>query len=251
MNLSGNVIRLILGMCCLFMTGCSNEPSVQPEKAATGDMANRSALASADSSQAPPAEPSSGVEPPGGTVLEVPKVVNLLLSPTPIRAGVDLNVEVVSTAQEGQTVNYRYAWFINDTLYNFALGETLPGDAFQRGDRVYVEVTPGVEGVEGVVFRSDIFEIPNAVPTITSKADEGYIVDGVFRYPVTATDVDGDSYVFGLERAPEGMSVDPQGGLVVWDTRTAALGTYKFDVLVTDEQGGLARQRVTITLGNP
>lgn len=238
-----------LFICGVLIAGCSSEQPAQPSAAREG--ASQSEPSQAGSVVALPAssEREGALTAENAPDTKPPKVVNLFLAPRTIQTGVDLQLRVESSAQEGQQVEYRYAWFLNDALYNFSLGEVLPGDAFKRGDRIYVEVTPIADDVEGSVFRSDVFEVPNALPVITSDPAESTMADSLYSYHVTANDADGDLLVFQLADEPAGMAIDQESGTVNWDVRNVQAGTYEFVVLASDAQGGEARQQVQVSLG--
>lgn len=63
-----------------------------------------------------------------------------------------------------------------------------------------------------------------------------------YRYDVQALDPDNDHVVFELTTAPEGMTINPDSGVILWSPSTIQLGDHEVVVLVDDGRGGLAEQ---------
>ncbi len=252
------VVRVVCGVVCaggLVLTGCSSDdPQLKPvrdvekkdkDSVPTSSPLQTQRVTDFRATTLPGnGDPGEGADAGGGT----PKIVDLRLSPARFTAGVDIVLEAVTSALEGQSVELRYTWFINDEPFVFSTGDTLPGDAFARGDRIAVEVLPVVDGEEGYVFRSDDIVVPNAVPQITSDPSSGTIANETYSFKVAAEDADGDVLSYALQEAPSGMAVDNSSGVVVWDIRSVEPGTYHFTIAADDSHGGIATQRVQISL---
>lgn len=240
-------------MLLLSLAGCSSEQPV--EQFRTEEVKAHSSAGAPDSVKENQGDRTGEVEVQDNgaaarksSAKELPKVVELHLSPRNIRAGLDLQLQVVSNAQEGQYVDFRYRWFINGERFHFSSGAMLPGDSFVRGDRIYVEVTPTLDGQEGYLFRSDEFVVPNAKPEITSKPAEGAITGSVYTYQLVAADVDADELRYALKDSPAGMTIDAGSGLVRWDFQGVQAATYGFTMVVTDALGGESAQKAQIAL---
>ena len=99
-----------------------------------------------------------------------------------------------------------------------------------------------------LTVNSNAIYILNSPPLITSQS-YGRITEGVYEYKVTAEDADGDPLSFSLSKAPEGMTIDPSTGLIRWEIGEGQReGDYKFDVTVSDSEGALAIQTVTLKI---
>ena len=70
----------------------------------------------------------------------------------------------------------------------------------------------------------------------------------VYTYDVEAEDPDGDELIYSLTQSPDGMVIDPDTGLITWDTFEEELGDYNVTVLVEDGNGGTDTQTFTLTL---
>ncbi len=92
----------------------------------------------------------------------------------------------------------------------------------------------------GAVTYVDIQATAISLPT--STADTNYF------YLVRAVDPDGDLLSFSLGIAPNGMSVNPTNGLMIWSPRTNQLGTYDVKVVVSDSRGGVDEQTFSVNV---
>jgi len=200
---------------------------------------------------APVGEDTAVVEPLDPVTETLAKVKALYLAPSDFHAGIDISAEAELSLPEGATsVFVQYAWFINGEQYLYAQGEKLSCDAFTRGDSIYVEVMPLVDGIEGKLFRSDAFKVPNAVPSIVSDPAEGVVQESLFSYQVRAEDADGDELEYFVEDAPAGLQVDRVSGAVSWDFSSTPAGPHRFKVGVRDPYEGVSYQEVQLDLGD-
>lgn len=74
----------------------------------------------------------------------------------------------------------------------------------------------------------------NYQPVVTSTAVITALAGQQYRYDVEASDVEDDPLTFSFQVAPEGMTIDPQTGLIEWLPTAAELGTHVVKVLVSD-----------------
>src|SRR5262249_26106273 len=72
-----------------------------------------------------------------------------------------------------------------------------------------------------------------------------------YRYPVTATDQDGDGLTYQLLEAPVGMTIDAATGLLTWTPGAAQFGSQHVVLMVSDARGGTASQVVDLVVGMP
>ena len=149
---------------------------------------------------------------------------------------------------DGDEVEVDYRWSVN--------GGTLPGDgpeleaAVGRGDWVSVRVVASDGEAESEPFDLPEVEIANSSPSIVSEPGAPGR-DGVFRYQVTAEDLDGDHPLrFSLEQAPEGMTVDALTGLVEWLPGGKQAGRHRIEIVVHDAQGASGSQGFELVVGD-
>ena len=74
-------------------------------------------------------------------------------------------------------------------------------------------------------------------PAIESEPDIEIIAGQSYNYDVNATHPEDDSLTYELLVAPEGMSIDAETGLILWDTETEDIANHAITVKVTDSEG--------------
>ncbi len=122
-----------------------------------------------------------------------PEIDSLSLSTTAPFTDDSLSVSVHSTDADGDNVSLAYAWYVEGTLAGSTA--TLAGDAFSKGQTVYVVVTPSDDATSGSSVTSAVATVVNTVPEISSVSlspGEAYTNDTITA-SVTTTDVDGDT----------------------------------------------------------
>lgn len=78
----------------------------------------------------------------------------------------------------------------------------------------------------------------SGAPLIAPLADQTALVDTSFSLPIEASDPDpGDTLTYTLDQAPEGMTIDPQDGLIDWMPAALDLGLNTVVVRVSDSTG--------------
>ncbi len=82
--------------------------------------------------------------------------------------------------------------------------------------------------------------LPNTVPVITSIPPQPAVVDIPYRYTVRVQDAENDPLTFALDTAPEGMTIDPDTGVINWTPDQ--IGTHTVSLIVSDDRGGVATQ---------
>jgi hypothetical protein len=178
-----------------------------------------------------------------------PRILEVSADVEAARQRGDIAVEAVTGDREGDEVELRYQWLLNDEEDLFSTGALLAADRYRKGDRIQFKLTPFDGFDEGETYVSAVLTIPNAPPMISSKPPETFEALE-YLYPVQATDPDGDKLSYRLEDAPEGMSID-DAGLVRWNLAAAKRGDYPVKITVEDTDGGKAIQSFTINLGAP
>lgn len=173
------------------------------------------------------------------------EVVALRLVPRLVTPGTPVKVEARGEDREGDRVTFFYQWYRNDEPVDGATTDTLDTTGFKKGDIVWAVVTPYDGWVKGVPISSPRLVIANSPPEITSfppvEADSG-----VYVYQVEARDPDGDPLTFSVEGAPEGMTIDPETGLLRWPFE-GETGTYSLRIIVSDGDA-VAFQSFTVGL---
>ncbi len=85
----------------------------------------------------------------------------------------------------------------------------------------------------------------NSPPVITSDPQIlAYLNDGDYLYDVEAEDAEGDVLTFSLAEKPDGMTIDPESGLITWPPQT---GDYTVTVNVSDGKA-VSEQTFTLTV---
>ncbi|KYC34733.1 hypothetical protein WA1_49275 [Scytonema hofmannii PCC 7110] len=115
---------------------------------------------------------------------------------------------------------------------------------------VKVQIGDGRGGIQTQSFSIDVVSTPNRTnnaPTITSIPPLDATVGTTYRYNLTALDPDNDSVAWKLDKAPEGMSIDSERGILVWTPRLDQVGEREVVVQVVDALGGFSIQEFSIT----
>jgi len=102
------------------------------------------------------------------TVVNTPPTLSSArLSTTTPREGDTLGVTLGSATDiDGDPISYDYQWYVNGS--RAGTGTTVDGDAFSKGDRVYVDVTPKDGTDSGITVRSDVATVDNTPPVVSS-----------------------------------------------------------------------------------
>ncbi len=86
----------------------------------------------------------------------------------------------------------------------------------------------------------------NTAPLITSQPTVQVLVGKPYQYAVTAIDPDSDPLTYSLTSAPDGMSIDPNTGLISF--ASSAAGLYDVSISVSDGRGGIAQQQYQLNV---
>jgi hypothetical protein len=136
-----------------------------------------------------------------------PVITSVTLSPTTVRTNDTIAASVVSSDADGDTVSLAYAWYVNGALVA-ETGSSLDGATyFDRGDSVYVTVTPSDGGGAGSPVSSSTLTVANTAPgapVIEISPATATGADALVCSVLTAaTDADGDpvTYAFDWDNA--------------------------------------------------
>ncbi len=93
---------------------------------------------------------------------------NVTIVPNPMARTTPLTVSIETDEAQGETLLYRYQWFVNKIAVQGAMASSFDTSALRRGDMIHVEVT--VSDVKGgsASFRTSPVAVPNALPVIKS-----------------------------------------------------------------------------------
>jgi hypothetical protein len=91
----------------------------------------------------------------------------------------------------------------------------------------------------------------NLPPAVISAPEMGVVEQEMYSYDVQARDsINEGQLVFGLDRAPAGMAIDSNSGLINWTPANSQAGANPVQVRVSDGKGGLATQSWVIHVAN-
>lgn len=165
-----------------------------------------------------------------------------------IRAGMSVAAIADAEDRDGDEISFRYEWLVNGrALERGGDGPALDTTGLQRGDTIAVRVVADDGDDESDGWPTSSLALANSAPKFTSSPPPGMAADGTYRYPLEASDPDGDrSLRFQLASGPAGARVDPLLGELVWSPTFEQAGTHPIEVLVSDGHGGEARQRFEV-----
>jgi len=178
-----------------------------------------------------------------------PKVVGISATPKDWRSGMQVEVFPVAEDADGDEVEFRYQWLINDEADPFLTEAVLPAERNRRGDKVQLLITPFDGTDEGPVYHSYPMPVPGAPPKIVSKPPATFEALE-YSYQVNVKDPDNDRLTFSLESPPPGMTMTKQGR-ITWPLTGVLPGKYEVKIVVRDPEGGEDRQEFVLTLGEP
>jgi YD repeat-containing protein len=82
---------------------------------------------------------------------------------------------------------------------------------------------------------SNVAPVITAAPPATTTINSG----GTFSFDMNASDANGDNRRYTLVKAPDGMTIDPLTGVILWTPSPSQLGSNPVVVQVTDGNGGV------------
>jgi RHS repeat-associated protein len=101
-------------------------------------------------------------------------------------------------------------------------------------DEVFTNINFGNFRTEGI--------IPNQAPVFTSTAPKTAQIGQLLTYQATATDANNDRLTYSLLNQPEGMAVDAETGILIWQPKQNQIGNNRVVLRVSDGKGGIATQ---------
>jgi hypothetical protein len=176
-----------------------------------------------------------------------PAVREVLIEPKVAYVTDRLKVNVKGSDIDGDSINYTYKWEMKGEVLNEERGEFLERGRFKKGDTISVTVTANdVESV-GMAKKSEPVTIVNSPPIITSFPPNK-IEGNIYTYQVVANDPDNDPIVFALRKAPKGMEINEETGLIRWGAQKGDRGKHSIEIEASDCEGAKSLQKYTLSI---
>jgi hypothetical protein len=146
---------------------------------------------------------------------------------------------------ENERIRYRYSWKVNGEEIKTEGRAVFPAHRHKKGDVVHIEVIAS-DGTNDSSASSLSTIIENSPPSWVEDSRSIKQIDG---HQLEAQDPDKESLLYSLEGAPEGMSIDPETGILSYEgSTTAKKGPYDIHVLATDSDGAFVKWSFSITV---
>ncbi|HDH02566.1 MAG TPA: hypothetical protein ENH17_05510 [Nitrospirae bacterium] len=179
-----------------------------------------------------------------------PKIQSAKLLPRTPRKGDDLHVEIKTFDGDGDSVTVDYELLINgESIPQRVLDDPgiLNGDFIKRGDRVSVKITPadGETNGRAIILAS---LVANSAPVVSDELETEFN-GSIYSARINAFDPDGDSLTYTLKQAPEGMTIDPETGVITWLVTPDDEGEHDITVSIKDGHGGEIILPFSTTIG--
>ena len=114
---------------------------------------------------------------------------------------------------------------------------------------VTVSVSDGQGGTTIQTFAVNVTNsVTNNAPQITSTPTLITNLDHSYQYNLAGTDPDGDLLLWSLDKAPEGMAIDPQRGTLRWQPQAGQIGSQEVTVRLIDAFGSSVTQQFTLNV---
>ncbi len=176
-----------------------------------------------------------------------PKIVSIQLLPQPFRPGEAINAIVTGFDTEGDHIAYEYEWRKNGEPIFSKYGDKVTFEDLKKGDKITVLVTPHDGREAGKPFESLNLKSSNRRPSITSNPPHQF-KNGIYFYPVKASDPDGDLLQYSIQDPQAGMVVDQKTGLFQWKIPDEISGVHHVTLVVRDAEGEGAAQKVRLDI---
>ncbi len=90
----------------------------------------------------------------------------------------------------------------------------------------------------------------NAIPVLNSIGAKSVNENAVLTFTVSATDADGDTLTYSATGLPSGASLNSSSGAFNWTPSYTQSGSYSVTFSVSDGNGGIDSEAITITVSN-
>ncbi len=183
-----------------------------------------------------------------------PAIGALLLSTSEPAEGDLLEVEILgATDPDGDIIRFSYTWYVAGSAVSQS--SSLSSAHFDKGDEIYVVVTPADGSDRGEPVTSEVVVAVNTPPRITSIAlsTDAPVTDSILFALADSHDADGDEVTIGYEWEVDGVPLqDGSSGL---NGATAFDKGDVLQVLVTpndgEEDGETAQSRLVVVVNSP
>jgi translation initiation factor IF-1 len=181
-----------------------------------------------------------------------PTVTAVSIDPELPRRNSTLKAKIEASDPNNDTIAFSYQWVKNGSVLMGEISESLRDSTLRKGDRILLRVSPyDMEGTGEEVVSQEIV-ILNSAPSITSSPKAQRLKSTLYRYQAMAEDPDGDPITFSLSTSsPQGMTIDPQTGLVQWRIGRNDAGTHTIEIIATDGDEGRCTQKYNLTITTP
>jgi sulfatase modifying factor 1 len=139
-----------------------------------------------------------------------PTISSVTLTPSTVYTNDTLTASVSATDLDGDTLSYTYDWYVGGVPRGSAGSATLSGATyFDKGQDVYVVVTPNDGSVDGTTGTSSTVTVSNTAPTApvveVTPADAVEGDDLTCTVTTAATDADGDAMTYAFAWDVDGV----------------------------------------------
>jgi hypothetical protein len=176
-----------------------------------------------------------------------PVVEEVHIEPKLPYANSDLKAVVKSTDSDGDSIRYLHKWEKKGIVLSEEDIGILEANRFKKGDSVTVTVIPNDGETSGKPKKSEAILIQNSPPIIFSSPPT-HLNGNTYIYQVKAEDPDNEPIIFALKRAPKGMEIDKETGLIRWEIRKEDQGVQSIEIEVSDSKGTKSFQKYTLTI---
>jgi len=170
------------------------------------------------------------------------------MKPVPLYHHVAVHAVVQHVDPDDDSITYAYQWFKNDAILPDQTGEVLDGDLIAKGDAISVMVTPSDGEATGNSRPAAPLQVRNTPPRITSQPTATLNKDAAYVYQVVAEDGDGDPILYSLASAAQGMTIDPERGLIHWNVSVKDQGIHPIEITVANADGAKTMQRYDLRI---
>ena len=136
-----------------------------------------------------------------------------------------------------------HGWYNNYGSFDVTVTANIPTD---EGYHI-VKLEAG-ETVNNINFGNQKIDQPiaNQAPIFTSTAPTTAQINQLLTYQATATDANSDRLTYSLLTKPQGMTVDRETGILIWQPKQNQIGNNRVVLQVSDGKGGITTQEFTI-----
>lgn len=185
-------------------------------------------------------------------VVNTPPAVTLVaIDPDSVPVGGRAQAKVEVSDADGDAVTLSFRWRTNGALYKETAESELDTSELEAGDLLQVEVVPRDAQGPGQGLLSSPVYVRSGAPKVLSQP-QTVIIDGRYEYAVRAAVSEGEGPLrYSLGVAPQGMIINKETGLIVWQATAGQVGNHMVKIVVQDRQGATALQEFRLTLHAP